>query len=141
MKTRLFLLSVCVMPFLFACQPKPAPASKTTADTTAVAKTPEYSKMIIAKVFIKPGKENEFIRQARIMIDSTHKEAGNESYQLYQDPYEKTNFVFVETYKNQAAVEAHFASSYFKKFGPLTKDLVAKDSEVKIYDIAGTQAK
>ncbi len=137
MKTSLILSFACLLAMIAACSPKnQAPAQKTN-DSATVAKVPEYKKMIVAKVFVKPGKESVFIKEARTMIDSTLKEAGCESYQLYQDPYEKTNLIFVETYKNQAAIDAHFGSSYFKAFGPKTKELIAKPTDLKIYDIAG----
>ena len=139
MKTKIILLSALMLAIIVSCGPKTAAAVKATADSTALAKTPEYKKMIVAKIFAKPGKENDFIKAARIMIDSTVREPGCESYQLYQDPYEKTNLIFVETYKNQAAVDAHFASSYFKGFGPKINELVAKPGEIKIYDIAGVK--
>lgn len=139
MKPRIMLIASLFLPFLFACNPKgPAPDTK-IADTVAVAKAPDNARMIVAKVFIKPGKEANFIKEAKTMIENTLKEPGCESYQLYQNPYEKSSFVFVEAYKNQAAVEAHFASSYFKDFGPRIKDIIAKNSDVKIYDIAGVK--
>lgn len=137
MKTSLILSFACLLTMIAACTPKNQPPVQKTNDSITVAKAPEYKKMIVAKVFVKPGKETVFIREARTMIDSTLKEAGCESYQLYQDPYEKTNLIFVETYKNQAAIDAHFGSNYFKAFGPKTKDLIAKPTDLKIYDIAG----
>lgn len=139
MKTSLILSFACLLAMIAACSPKNQAPEQKTNDSATVAKVPEYKKMIVAKVFVKPGKETVFIREARTMIDSTLKEAGCESYQLYQDPYEKTNLIFVETYKNQAAIDAHFGSAYFKAFGPKTQDLIAKPTDIKIYDIAGVK--
>ena len=66
---------------------------------------------------------------------SANKEPGCKSYQLYQDPYDNNKFVFVEEYKNQAAVDAHFASDYFKAFGPKMNDLVAEPGKIKIITV------
>lgn len=93
--------------------------------------------MIIAKVYIKPGSESDFIPSASTMIENSNKEEGCLGYMLYQDPYEKTNFIFIESYKNQAAVDAHFATPYFKEFGTKIADITSKPAEIKILDIAG----
>ena len=93
--------------------------------------------MIIAKVYIKPGSESDFISAASMMIENSNKEEGCLGYMLYQDPYEKTNFIFVESYKNQAAVDAHFATPYFKEFGTKIADMTSMPAEIKVLDIAG----
>src|SRR5664279_4776885 len=89
------------------------------------ATTPENGMMITATLTIKAGKIEDFTTAAKEMIANAHKEAGCLSYQLYQDPYENTKFFFIEKYKNQAAVDAHFATDYFKAFGAKIADLVA----------------
>ena len=88
------------------------------------------------RLTVKPEKVKEFIEAAREMIEKSNKESGCSFYQLYQDPYDNTKFVFVEEYKNQAAVDAHFASDYFKGFSPKIGDLVAAPAEIKIVTVA-----
>jgi Antibiotic biosynthesis monooxygenase len=56
--------------------------------------------MIVAKLSIKPDKIKAFTEAAKEMIEKSNKEPGCKSYQLYQDPYDNTKFVFVEEYKN-----------------------------------------
>ena len=96
----------------------------------------ENGMMIIAKLKVKADKIKAFTEAAKEMIENSNKEAGCISYQLYQDPYDNTRFVFVEEYKNQAAVDAHFASDYFKAFGPKVGDLVAEPGKIKIVTVA-----
>jgi quinol monooxygenase YgiN len=135
MKTRILILSAILFGLIAAC------TSKNTANVkqeNAVSIQPaDYAKMILAKVYIKPGKEGEFIKVAKEMVENSQKEEGCQSYMLYQDPYEKTNFIVVEKYKNQAAVDAHFGMPYFKEFGPKIADITSGPIEIKIYDIAG----
>ena len=116
-----------------SCKPK---TSETSSQSEAIVQSTDFKKMILAKVFIKPGNEFDFIEAAKVMIENSNKEEGCLGYMLYQDPYEKTNFIFVESYKNQAAVDAHFATSYFKEFGSRISDMTSKPSEIKILDIA-----
>jgi quinol monooxygenase YgiN len=134
MKTPILILSFLFILTGFACKPK-APAVQQQPEITA--RPVDFQKMITAKVFTKEGKEADFISAAQVIINNTRKEEGCLGYSLYQDPFEKTSFIFVESYKNQAAIDAHFAAPYFEEFGTKTADMTAKPMEVKILDIAG----
>jgi quinol monooxygenase YgiN len=92
-------------------------------------------KMITARIYIKPGFVNQFINEARYIIDSSNMEPGCESYMLYQNPYDSTKLIFVEVWKNQAAVDNHFSMSYFKAFGPKTKEWLSQDTELNIVSV------
>jgi len=137
MKTKILILSILLSVIGISCKPKTPVQPAQPSQPEAVAQTPDYQKMITAKVFIKPGKEAYFISAAKMMIENSNKQEGCLSYMLYQDPYEKTNFIFVEKYKNQAAIDVHFASPYFKEFGTIIADWTSKPTEIKIIDIAG----
>jgi quinol monooxygenase YgiN len=128
MKRNLILVSVIMFLIGISCIQKPA----------APAAPPVLlKKMILAKVFIKPEKVEEFITAAQVIIENTHKEPGCISYQLYQDPIRKTDFIFVESYKDQAAIDAHFAASYFKEFGSKIGGMTSGDAEIRIVDVSG----
>lgn len=132
MKTKIIVTSIILL-IMVACKSK---TNEQTDNTAAAVKTAEYQKMITARVFIKPGKEADFISAAKMMIENSNKEEGCLGYMLYQDPYELTNFIFVEKYLNQAAIDIHFGTSYFKEFGTLISDMTSNPMEIKIYDIA-----
>jgi quinol monooxygenase YgiN len=134
MKTKILILLLLLTFLGISCKPK-APAQP--AQSEAAVKAPEYKKMITARVYIKPGKEAEFIEAAKSIIEASNKEEGCTGYMLYQEPYERTNFIFVETYRNQAAVDFHFSTDYFKEFGTKIAGLVSKPAEIKVIDIAG----
>ncbi len=136
MKTKIFSVLILLIILGFACKSK-TPVTEVQPQVTAAPA--ELSKMILAKVFIKPGSEAEFITAAQTMITNSNKEEGCTGYMLYQDPYEKTNFIFVESYKNQAAIDAHFAATYFKEFGTKIGNLTSKPTEIKIIDVAGVK--
>ncbi len=134
MKTKILSTLVLLILLGYACKPK-TPVTEVQPQISAAPA--ELSKMILAKVFIKPGSEADFISAAQTMITNSNKEEGCTGYTLYQDPYEKTNFIFVESYKNQAAIDAHFATPYFKEFGTKIGNLTSKPTEIKIVDVAG----
>ncbi len=132
MKTKILFTSIILL-IMVTCKPK---TSEQTEQAATAVQTTDYQKMITARVFIKPGKEADFISAAKMMIENSNKEEGCLGYMLYQDPYEKTNFIFVEKYVNQAAIDFHFGTSYFKEFGTLIADMTSNPMEIKIYDIA-----
>ncbi len=136
MKSKLFILSILLLSAGFSCKPKTVPPATESIQAETVAPAPDYQKMIIAKAFIKPGKEADFIKAAKTIIESSNKEEGCLGYMLYQDPYEKTNFIFVEKYKNQAAIDIHFAAPYFSEFGTTIAAWASKPTEIRIIDIA-----
>ncbi|HEX2975657.1 MAG TPA: putative quinol monooxygenase, partial [Bacteroidales bacterium] len=110
MKTRLFTLILLISMVAISCNQNTS--SEQNKPEAAVVKT-DNQRIIEAKIFVKPGSEAEFIEAAKYIIEKTNNEEGCIFYQLYQDPYIKTNFIMVEKYKNQAAVEFHFAQDYF----------------------------
>lgn len=134
MKTKVLIFSILLVVTGVSCKQKSV--SPATQQETAV-QAADYQKMIIARVYVKPGRESDFISAAKVMIENSNKEEGCMGYMLYQDPFEKTNMIFVERYKNQAAVDTHFATTYFKEFGTITGDMMTKSAEIKILDIAG----
>jgi quinol monooxygenase YgiN len=132
MKKIIFIASVVMTLILVSCKPK------TTTPVTGIevqGQKIEVQKMITATVYVKPGREDDFIKAAQWIIDLTHKEEGCLEYTLYQDPVNKTNFFFFERYRDQAAIDAHFAASYFKEFGQKAGEMTSQATEIKIYEI------
>lgn len=98
-------------------------------------------KMIIARVNIKPDQVADFISVAKEIIAKSNLEAGCVFYQLYQDPYDHSKFVFVEKYKNQAAVDFHFASEYFKSFGTRIGDMISSPTDIQVMNVTAETKK
>jgi quinol monooxygenase YgiN len=137
MKTTLISFSVVLLAMIFSCG-KQKSVETPAVDSTAIA--PEITQKIIhAKVFLKPERVAGFIEAARAMVDSSNMEQGCESYQLFQNPYDNTQFIFVEVWKDQQAIDAHFNMSYFKAWGPRTQDWMAKPTELKIFTVRADQ--
>lgn len=90
-------------------------------------------KIIGAKLTIKADKVDDFIAAAKTIIAASRAEPGCVSYTLYQDPYNKTVFFFFEEWKDQAAIDTHFAMPHFKAFGAAIKDLVDGPPAITIY--------
>ncbi|MEI6050586.1 MAG: putative quinol monooxygenase [Bacteroidota bacterium] len=136
MKVKLLVLLFSLAVVYSSCNNKKSGEGVKVADSLASLPVTDFKMMIIAKVSVKPDKVNDFTVVAKEMIEKSNKESGCNFYQLYQDPYDNSKFVFVEEYKNQAAVDAHFAADYFTAFGPKISDLVTGPAVIKILSVA-----
>jgi len=94
----------------------------------------EVKKIISAQVFIKPEKVDAFLAATKDLIEKSRAEEGCVSYSLYQDPQDKTKFLFFEEWKNQAAVDFHFATEHFGKFGETLEECASAPAVITIYD-------
>jgi quinol monooxygenase YgiN len=136
MKVKLLFLLLGIAVISGSCGNNKSDKSGQSTDTSIKAPVTDYKMMIVAKLSVKPDKVKDFTEAAKEMIENSHKEQGCIFYQLYQDPYDNSKFVFVEEYTNQAAVETHFSTDYFKAFGPKISELVAGSAEIKIISVA-----
>lgn len=89
-------------------------------------------KKVIARVFVKSEYVDAFKKETVDLIKKTRSEAGCISYNLFQDVSIPGNFVFVEEYKNQEAVDFHFASEYLKEFGEKAGSFFSKEMIVEV---------
>ncbi len=134
MKSRILILSLLVAFAAYSCKQKTTVAEP--RQETAVQPA-DGQKMIIAKVSIKPENVEDFIKAAQGIIKSSNEEQGCIEYNLFQSPYDKSSFVFVEKYVNQAAIDFHFDQPYFSEFGSAISNWTASPAEIKIYDLNG----
>ena len=94
---------------------------------------------VVATLKVQPGKEGAFRQEAEKMIAHVKaNEPGTLVYVLHQSTKDPTEFMFFETYSDQAAFSAHGASESMRHFFGAVGTLVAGRPEVKMYDeIAG----
>jgi quinol monooxygenase YgiN len=79
---------------------------------------------VVAKLKVQPGKEAEFERACRIMIEHVKTaEATTLTYVLHRARKDPTTFLFYERYPDRAGLDAHAQSAQmatlFSTIGPL----------------------
>ena len=137
MNTRIIVF-ICVAIMMAACGGKSQSSScckdgeKTCKMEACCAK--DVKKIISAQVFIKPEKVDVFLEATKSLIEKSRAEEGCISYSLYQDPQDKTKFLFFEEWKNQAAIDFHFSTEHFLKFGETLNDCASASAVITIYD-------
>ena len=93
-------------------------------------------KIIAAHLTLKPEMIDRFINDTKELIEQSRAEEGCISYTLYQNPSEPTEFIFFEEWKNQDAIEFHFATPHYQAFDKAAGDYVAAPPVVTIYNVA-----
>lgn len=84
-------------------------------------------KTIVARVRVLEGQEQAFMNAAEALVERTRAEVGNLSYNLYQNPFEPTSFIFYEEYMNEQAMSLHADSSHFRTFGKDIEGMLASE--------------
>ena len=77
----------------------------------------------IAIAKVKPGTEGAFKASVEKILLPTRAEGGNVSYHYAQSIDDPTEFIFVEVWKSNAAIDLHMNTPFLKRFfaevGPL----------------------
>ena len=88
---------------------------------------------IVAKARMKPGAKGRFLELARELVPASQAEAGCVCYNLYEDLSDPDVLSFIETWKDQAALDAHDGSPHFAAIVPQFPDLFDGAMEVTKY--------
>lgn len=80
----------------------------------------------LAVLKAKPGKQQELKEGLLSLIEPTRAEPGNLDYVLFEMRDEPGTFYMREAFKDQAALDAHFATPYFKAFAATADELLSE---------------
>lgn len=93
--------------------------------------------IIAVDMIAAPGQLDSLKQALRAMIAPTLQEDGCLRYQFYQDQEDPNKVLFYEHWRDQAAIDAHFAAPHFVKLGEQLPSLLAADPAIHIYDVTG----
>lgn len=94
--------------------------------------------VVVGRVCSDGEKRDELIRVAQAVAAASREEEGCISYRFYEDTELVNEFVFVEEWADQQALERHFATEHIGAFmGAIPGTLVAPP-EVKFHTIASS---
>ena len=88
---------------------------------------------VIAILKIKEGKGAEFEAVANQLVEKVN---ANEEGVVYYDLYRQddTTYVFLEKYKNQAALDVHRKTGYYKSLGAQIGAFLVAARDVKVLE-------
>lgn len=79
---------------------------------------------LISTAHLKPGTRDKCIAPALACIEASRKEAGCVSYDLNFSVSDPDRMVFVEVWKDRAALDQHFTTPHFKAWRAAIADYV-----------------
>ena len=89
---------------------------------------------VIAKLPIQEGKVDEAIDLVRTLMAEVAKEEGTLAYTLNRDPSNPDLIIFMERYKDKAALDDHSSTPHFKAFFGKIKGLLAGKPEISVME-------
>lgn len=107
-----------LMLFIAGCSSQNAPLS--SEGTTAMPKI----LISIAVLKAKPGKQQALKQGLLALVEPTRSEPGNLDYVLFELRDEPGTYYMREAFKDQSALDAHFATPYFKQFAETADSLL-----------------
>ncbi len=102
--------------------------STTTTESEAAANVVK----VVAILKTKPGREAEVRQSLLDLAEATRRESGCIHYEIAQPDNEASTFVFYETWRSRADLDAHFGKPYFQALLARGPELLAAPSDVKI---------
>ncbi|WP_242171959.1 MULTISPECIES: putative quinol monooxygenase [unclassified Pseudomonas] len=80
----------------------------------------------LAVLKAKPGQQQALKAGLLSLIEPTRAEPGNLDYVLFERRDEPGTFYMREAFRDQAALDAHFATPYFQRFAATADDLLSE---------------
>ncbi|MGZ4955909.1 MAG: putative quinol monooxygenase [Methylobacter sp.] len=88
---------------------------------------------VIARVTSLPDKVEELKGLLLSLVEPTRREQGCVSYHLFQDKTEPAEFVFIEEWANDSAIDAHMTTSHVQEAFSKAQSLSAKAPDISKY--------
>ena len=87
---------------------------------------------VIANVPVQPAKREAALAAVQELMAEVAKEEGTLSYTLNIDEKDPDTFVFIERYKDMAALTTHSATAHFKEFMEKAMTFASGAPEIKV---------
>lgn len=93
--------------------------------------------IVTARVTLKPGERETFLSAVSEITPPSRAEPGCISYHCYADPFSEHDFLFVEEWESQEALDAHFETAHFIAFSKILGGCTVGSPIVKVYHVNG----
>jgi quinol monooxygenase YgiN len=95
--------------------------------------------VVVGRVRADPAKRAELIDLGQSLAQASRKEAGCVSYRLYEDTEVANDFVFVEEWSDEEALQRHFATPHIAEFMRSVPDTLVAALDVRFHTIASSR--
>jgi quinol monooxygenase YgiN len=94
--------------------------------------------VVVGRAVTDDARREDFIRIAQAVARASRAEQGCRGYRIYEDTELANEFVFIEEWDSQEALETHFRTSHIAEFMQSFPAAVAGAPDVKFHTIAST---
>jgi quinol monooxygenase YgiN len=94
--------------------------------------------VVVGRVRSDAGKRDALIRVGQTVAQASRAEQGCISYRLYQDTESEDEFVFVEEWDSEEALQRHFATPHIREFLAAIGATIVAPPDVKFHTIASS---
>jgi quinol monooxygenase YgiN len=94
--------------------------------------------VVVARVRTDPAKRDALVRVGQAVAEASRQESGCINYRLYEDTEQENEFVFVEEWESDEALQRHFATSHVRDFMRAIRATIVAPPDVKFHTIAST---
>lgn len=92
--------------------------------------------VLTAKFRVKPHCKVELLKLVEELVKKTRAEDGCISYNLYTSTEDENELMFFEEWESREHLKVHAKSAHVQYYMAQKADLLERDSELKIYDVA-----
>lgn len=95
----------------------------------------QNSMRVVARITALPGKEKALEAVLTALVAPTREEPGCLGYQLLRHESDATEFTFVEEWRDNAAIDAHFETPHLKTALQQAAELLACAPDIRRYRV------
>jgi quinol monooxygenase YgiN len=95
--------------------------------------------VVVGRVQTDADRREELIRIGQAVAAASRQEAGCISYRVYEDTEQPNEFVFVEEWDSEEALQQHFGTEHIGQFMRAIPATVVAPPDVKFHTIASTK--
>lgn len=95
--------------------------------------------VVVGRVSTDASMRAELIEVAGKVASASRQEAGCISYRVYEDTERANDFVFVEEWESEEALQQHFGTGHIRDFMQSITAVIVGAPDVKFHQIASTR--
>jgi quinol monooxygenase YgiN len=95
--------------------------------------------VVVGRVKTDSDKRETLVRIGQTVAAASRAEGGCHGYRLYEDTENENEFVFVEEWEDDAALQRHFATSHIREFMQAIPTAIVAPPDVKFHTIASSR--
>jgi quinol monooxygenase YgiN len=94
--------------------------------------------VVVGRVRTDADKRDALVRIGQAVAAASRKETRCNNYRLYEDTERENEFVFIEEWDSNEALQRHFATSHIREFIQAIPETLVAPPDVKFHNVAST---